>query len=673
MEQNNGITETKKTGTTVERPTVGNFPAETTTKDKKSCKKHIGRSNKSKLKKASKKKQVTETEDDSAESDTSSDTSTDSDGSTASDSDSSIDLSSTKKLKAKNKRLKEALAKQLKKNKKSKKRVVFEDEESSEDDLEEILRPRSRIQVRSGRKTSRKHDDLDAEEGDVIEIQEDPNSIRRRHLKSTLQGLDFQNPPPPAGSTSSRSQPFSNSLPAIDTLVRPRRNRHRDVVLDIPQDFEDIKPKKEKKVKRASKVAYKRVDQLWDQSIHNFKLSETVKETGDAVWDQYIFTVRRRFDWEHKYLATVVDIKSEPLKECLQHVMTSVKGISLVEDTPHLDPNMLFLYLEEMRQYAKTIDEDCAGKKHKDAKDLLTKAKHLRIMVKYLDKDFAETKKNLYPLLENGMISFDLLWALYKPNGIAYSSTYSDHDQPRAFKIDFATKESHFMRGQWYTVEGRYLEYDGKTFGMGTTHVEISAFPGVRKITSLDCYPIQYHQRSKLLKAQLIERGKQFVSLQGMSYRHHKGMAYAKRKKQVLKIHIDGRVMVDPAIHRRINPNYPVSVVKPKEDPDAVSVEDPDEDCGCCDDSDAGDGGDNQLTPSDDTIQIPEKKRYKVVKMPTGQNIIVEVNSKNDVDISHKTETSFQGQAVETRVHGGRASHRQSCRSWFRLQRKALA
>jgi hypothetical protein len=650
MDQNSGVTETKKTDPAVERPAAGTMPAPDAVKDKKKCKKHSERSTKSKVK-ASKKKQVIETEESASDSDSddSSDATTDSDDSSQSDSDSSIDLSSKKKLKAKNRKLKaeaKALAKQLRKNnKKSKKKVVSEDDESySDDDLEEeAIRPRSRVKISGTKKASRskRHDDLEESDG-VIEIQEDPGSQRFRHLKHTLRGLDFHtNPLPPPGSSVPRTQ-IINPLPPIDDYVRPRRSRRREVVYDprdLVQDLEESKPKKkDKKPKRASKVAYKRVDQLWDQSIHNFKLSETVKETGDAVWDQYIFTVRRRFDWEHKYLATIVDIKSEPLKECLQHVMSGVKGISLVEDTPHLDPNMLFLYLEEMRQYVKTLEEEAEGKKRKEAKVLVDKAKHLRIMVKYLDKDFSETKKNLYPLLENGMITFDLLWALYKPNSIAYSATYGDQEEPRAFKIDFATKESHFMRGQWYTVEGRYLEYDGKTFGMGTTHSEISSFQGVRKIASLDCYPLQYHKESEKLKAQLIERGKHFVSLQGMNYRHHKGMAYAKRKKQVLKIHIDGRVMVDPAIHRRINPNYPVSVVKPKEDPDGINFEEPEDDCGCGNVSDSDAVGNNQPTPSDETIQVQEKKRYKVVKMPTGQNIIIEVNSKEDVHSSHKTE-----------------------------------
>lgn len=636
MDQNSGVTETKKTEPSSDRPPVSSLPNPESVQDKNHCKKHVALGPKSKVKQSSKREKMVETEDDSTDSDNSSDVSSESDDSSESDSDSSIDLATKKKLKAKKlKREAKALAKQAKKDKKAKKKVVITEEDTdSEDESEEGVKPKSRlVKMKSAKKPSRKLND--PEDSDVIEIEEDPNSARLRHLKSSLRNLDFN--PPPIGQpnwTFRAGHPIPEPLPIVG-YDAPRRMHRREALPDERQLAKEIKEVKPKRTKRASKIAYKRVDQLWDQSIHNFKLTETVKDTGEATWDQYIFTVRRKFDWEHKYLATIVDIKSVPLKECLQHVMAGVKGVSLVEDTPHLDPNMLFIYLEEMREYVKVLEEDAEGRKRKEKKALINQAKHLRVMVKFLDKDFAETKKTLYPMLENGMITFDLMWALYKPNCIAYSPTYGDVDEPRAFKIDFANKESHFMRGSWYSLEGRYLEYDGKSFGMGTIHAEVSSFQGARKITSLECYPLQYHKDADKLKAQLIERGKQFVSLQGMNYRYHKGMAYTKRKKQVLKINIDGRIMVDPAIHRRINPNYPISTVKPKDEQDVINIDDTEEDCGCGNDS-GSDTANNQTTATDDTGH--EKKRYRVIKMPNGQNLIVQANSKEDIEAINKTE-----------------------------------
>lgn len=150
--------------------------------------------------------------------------------------------------------------------------------------------------------------------------------------------------------------------------------------------------------------------------------------------------------------------------------MDGVKGVSLVEETPTVDPNLLFLYLEDLRGSCKELKNKKVtvkkGKK-KAIKRNETKRKHLKVLLKYLDKDYSSTKKTLYPMLESGIITFDLLWALYKPNTLAYTTTYGSVDEPRAFKIELAEKEFSFLKGEWYNIEGRYLEYDGKTWGMG--------------------------------------------------------------------------------------------------------------------------------------------------------------------------------------------------------------
>ena len=67
------------------------------------------------------------------------------------------------------------------------------------------------------------------------------------------------------------------------------------------------------------------------------------------------------------------------------------------------------------------------------------------------------------------------------------------------------------------------------------------------------------------IRNQLIERGKKFVALQGMNFRLQKGIAYMKHKNNIIRFIINGRVMVDPAIFRRINPNYPLSYLKQDE------------------------------------------------------------------------------------------------------------
>lgn len=358
------------------------------------------------------------------------------------------------------------------------------------------------------------------------------------------------------------------------------------------------KSKSQRNGKQAGqRLEFKRVDQVWDSQIHNYKLQDTAENASNSQYDEYLFHVRRTFDWEGKYKTTIVDIKSKQLREALQDVIGSVKGVSLVEETPKVDPKMLFLYLEDMREYMNNLKElepegDSRKERRKVQKWIDEKRRHLRILIKYLDTDHAETKKSLYPMLENGLITFDLLWALWKPNTLAYTTTYGSVDEPRIFKVEVAEKHYSIVRGEFYYIEGKYFEYDGKQFGYGSMSEEIPEFRGARKITSLGCYPLKYHKNETQLRKDLIERGKKFVGLGGVHYKSHHGMAYHKKKKAVIKVNINGRIMVDPAIHRRINPNYPVSLVRPKDHDVLSDDEDSDEEeggCGC--ESEDDDGG----------------------------------------------------------------------------------
>ncbi|KAK8009935.1 ATPase family AAA domain-containing protein 3A-like [Apiospora arundinis] len=382
--------------------------------------------------------------------------------------------------------------------------------------------------------------------------------------------------------------------------------------------------------KKVPKLEFKRVDQVWDSQIHNYKLQDTAKNNSESYYSEYLFHVRRTFDWENKYKVTVVDIKSKKLRECLQEVIGTVKGVSLVEETPKLDPNMLFLYLEDLREHlgklkGTKVDKAKTKKERKKQQAWLNdKRSHLKVLIKYLDKDYAHVKKNLYPLLENGLITFDLLWALWKPNTLVFTTTYGSPEEHRVFKVEMAEKRYSMLKGETYYIEGKYFEYDGKNFGFGAMAEEIAEFQGSRRIDSLTCYPLQYHKNETQVRRDLVERGKKFVGLGGMLFRSHQGLAYYKKKKSVVRVEVNSRIMVDPASHRRYNPNYPISIVRPKvEDVFAGDSDEEDEEE---DDSDApgeghhgSGGGSGALQPAISSNESGEEMVTKYIKNKHGK------------------------------------------------------
>jgi hypothetical protein len=256
------------------------------------------------------------------------------------------------------------------------------------------------------------------------------------------------------------------------------------------------------------------------------------------------------------------------------------------------------------------------------------------------------------------------------------------------FKVEMAEKHFNILSGDYYYIEGKvrrrwpsfpfprvrggscshagqltaalqYFEYDGKQFGYGSMSEEIGDFRGARKVTSLNCYPLKFHKNEEQLRKDLIERGQKFVLLSGVHYKSHQGMAYYKKKKSVIKVNINGRIMVDPNIHRRINPNYPISLVRPK-DHDVISDDDDSDDesalCGCGSDSEnVRINSDRILLDDEDKVKYvtkiikDEKGNIQHIRMPkreagddgVGKEKLDQVPSKEDGEVGHaETETN---------------------------------
>lgn len=252
-------------------------------------------------------------------------------------------------------------------------------------------------------------------------------------------------------------------------------------------------------------------------------------------------------------------------------------------------------------------------------------------------------------MLENGLITFDLLWALWKPNTLAYTTTYGSHDEPRVFKVEMAEKHYSIMKGDFYYIDGKYFEYDGKQFGYGSMSEELHDFRGARKISSLACYPLKYHRNETELRKDLIDRGKKFVALSGVHYKSHQGLAYYKKKKTVVKVNINGRIMVDPQIHRRINPNYPVSMVRPK-DHDMLSDDEgsADESGGCLCDSDTGSGGSAGKVKYVTKAVKDDKGAIRLLRVPKPDDDEEETNKERLDQVPGKDKDTEEGKSDES-------------------------
>ena len=228
---------------------------------------------------------------------------------------------------------------------------------------------------------------------------------------------------------------------------------------------------------------------------------------------------------------------------------------------------MLFLFEKEIKAHVKLLKSKSKKLKKKSDRDLASLTQtHLNLLLKYLDEDYKDIKKELRNMLKIGSISFELVWALYKPGSIACGHWWDTIPVIRCVRvvdINRIKKTVYGVTQNYWQIGYDDMDYDGESFGSTGWYGYVEKFEGYRKVTRLDYYPVRFHDDEAALRAEMIERGKRLVTLVGACNLHYNGTAYIRIKeglsRKVLKVSVDERVVVDQATFRRINPNYEVN------------------------------------------------------------------------------------------------------------------
>lgn len=228
---------------------------------------------------------------------------------------------------------------------------------------------------------------------------------------------------------------------ALTILIANTRNEAADD--DTDETTTDDPSTSTEKAEKGSKPGFMRLDHVWDDHARRFKSKPSSKEDNVDKYSSYAFNAVRHFHYKGEYTYTQLNIISTALKKVMMEVMGQVQGISLEEDPAKLNPDDVFLYLDELRTCSKKLKTEIKSMRRKSKiQQLKTARTHLKVLLKYLDEDYAETKKSLYPLLASRKITFDLVWALFKSNEIVYTSTYDVQEHPRAVKVTYVSQVS---------------------------------------------------------------------------------------------------------------------------------------------------------------------------------------------------------------------------------------
>lgn len=94
-------------------------------------------------------------------------------------------------------------------------------------------------------------------------------------------------------------------------------------------------------------------------------------------------------------------------------------------------------------------------------------------------------------LLDNGLITFEYLWALFEPDTLIYQQS---DDQDRLYKLVDSSYRKR-QDGDFFDLRCRYIDCDRVTFGYMTISLLIEDYHGIKFISELSVMPIHLHSQ----------------------------------------------------------------------------------------------------------------------------------------------------------------------------------
>uniref|UniRef100_A0A0W0F8F3 AAA+ ATPase domain-containing protein n=1 Tax=Moniliophthora roreri TaxID=221103 RepID=A0A0W0F8F3_MONRR len=265
-----------------------------------------------------------------------------------------------------------------------------------------------------------------------------------------------------------------------------------------------------------------------------------------------VLTVRRLINTKGEYEGTVIDIRSPALCNVLAEINKDVEGLTLTRNPPVANPELFFHSFFGLQERLER-EESQASPDQGLINDL-------KVAIQYVHEDHTDNINNFERLLAHQEITYELLWALFKPNALVYRF----HALTEQMQILLARTVEYRMRPQdkskYAAIACDIISNDGNNFGHAREILEIDLYLGARRIQDLPVFPLEHHPSKEALREHAIQRGKKFAQMEQHSYHEISGQAMRETmnenfKVKRMKFNTYERVMIDPTAFRLFEPN----------------------------------------------------------------------------------------------------------------------
>ena len=260
---------------------------------------------------------------------------------------------------------------------------------------------------------------------------------------------------------------------------------------------------------------------LYQERDKNNRLQWVAKEPDDIVdpvegkeTAKYAFLVRKKksYDSRKKFDIDSIIVQSPLLKEVLGKILRDYPGITtslqrLVFSAP-FEP-----FVHRWPELVKHLDPVTTP-------DELTR-QHLQLFHDTLYEEIKLPISAKLDLVKNGVITFEYLWTILEPGKLIFG--FADEKERVWELINSALGECNGVPCRILTVWS--VDQDAEKFGRSSSNVQVFAFGGTARITSLRAFPLDFHPKKQAIIDRLVERGRIFEQYAGYNFMHYTGTA----------------------------------------------------------------------------------------------------------------------------------------------------
>ncbi|KZT72256.1 P-loop containing nucleoside triphosphate hydrolase protein [Daedalea quercina L-15889] len=299
-----------------------------------------------------------------------------------------------------------------------------------------------------------------------------------------------------------------------------------------------------------------RYDHYWDMRTFSDARRKTSKPRPAPAKSRYALIVRRLIDERGRHTGDVIDIKSPQLLEILLSINDGVEGLNLGRSEPEISPQAMYYSYPGLLSRLKAAE--------KEPKDDGRMMLDIKAAIHVIEEDQGKILRDVQKLTTERKITFDLLWAIFRPNGFVYQH----HAETNQDRILLGLRNGYDRRRdgvKYFEVHCNMIHDDGDHFGLARQNLVINEFRGERPLSDLDVCPLDCRPDRDALYSRAVELGKFFVSMPAHSYHEISGQAVrVDASGDLEKFYTSGRVMISPSAYRRFSDsNYNPGVRKP--------------------------------------------------------------------------------------------------------------